>query len=289
MAHDGGHSGTESEGPGPRLLLVLCDAPLRGGLLDELRRRATGEAARIQVVAPAVSSSPVDEGAGDLEEARAAAAGRLRESLEVLDRAGIEADGEVGDSELAVAVADAVAFFDPQEVILATRPAEASPFVSAQDIERVRTENRVPVAHVMVDPELGAEVVAVDRDAGGGPGPQESAAAEASLVADEQPVEMSEAITHMSPRAWLALGMGVVATAALIALGIDCAVAERTIAGACGIRMLLALAASIVLFWHIVALVLMRTVHYQGLWHDLAADVLLFGTPPAVLVSFLLG
>lgn len=269
------------------LLLVVADAAVRGGLLDALRANVPA-GAEIGVVAPALTESVVDEEAGDLEEARAAAEGRLRESLQVLHSAGINAEGEVGDSELAVAVADAVATFDPSEVLVATRPLGRSALVEEGDIEQVRSETKVPVVHVVVDPELGAEVVGVERDTGGIARGEESVAAEDSLVAEEQPVEMTEVITDMSGRAWLGLGVGTVGTAALIGMGIDCAVGSPTITGGCGLRMLLAIAASIILFWHVIALVLMNTVKYRGPWHDLVADTLLFGIPPAVLVSFLL-
>ena len=40
--------------------------------------------------------------------------------------------------------------------------------------------------------------------------------------------------------------------------------------------------------WHGVALLIWGSVRYRGFWHKAAADLVLFGIPPAIIVSLLM-
>jgi hypothetical protein len=64
---------------------------------------------------------------------------------------GIEAVGDVGDPDPYSATMDAIAEFEPDEVIISTLPATVSGWQRRDLVERVRASTRVPVEHVEVD------------------------------------------------------------------------------------------------------------------------------------------
>ena len=57
------------------------------------------------------------------------------------------------------------------------------------------------------------------------------------------------------------------------------------------IRMLplIAIGAFMVTLWHAVALLVFGSVGYRGRWETLAADIVLFGVPAAVVISLIVG
>ena len=61
------------------------------------------------------------------------------------------------------------------------------------------------------------------------------------------------------------------------------------VTGGCAVRVGIAIGAFMITLWHSVALLLMGSVRYRGFWNDAAADMVLFGIPPAIVVSLLVG
>src|SRR5437868_2221880 len=90
------------------ILVIANETAQTGALQDAIRRRAgdPGEA-RIAVVAPALNSR-VRHWLSDEDDARRAPELRLAECVERLARAGLEADGRVGDADPLQAIADAL-------------------------------------------------------------------------------------------------------------------------------------------------------------------------------------
>ena len=74
-------------------------------LLAELRRRVDGVRAQVFVVSPALNSK-LRHWVSDEDQARVAAQNRLDESLEAMRAAGIEARGQIGDSDPLQAIED---------------------------------------------------------------------------------------------------------------------------------------------------------------------------------------
>lgn len=92
----------------------------------------------------------------------------------------------------------------------------------------------------------------------------------------------------MPRRDRFALIVGITGTIVLGILTLVCP-EDGSFSGGCAARGLIALAAFTITVWHTVALILMSSVRYRGFWNVAAADMLLWGIPPAIVLSLLLG
>jgi hypothetical protein len=144
---------------GERRILVIANETVGGETLrDCIRKRAEGVREEVLVVCPALNS-PVRHWASDEDTARAAAQQRLDESLERLRDGGINARGEVGDSEPLQAIEDALRTFGPDEIIISTHPEGRSHWLERGVVTAARERFAVPITHVMVDIEAEREEV----------------------------------------------------------------------------------------------------------------------------------
>ena len=89
----------------------------------------------------------------DEEEARASSRARLDQTLEALRAAGIEANGEVVASDPYEAVLDQLELDPPTEIIISTLPRTRSGWLRRDLVERVREGTKLPVEHVVVNPD----------------------------------------------------------------------------------------------------------------------------------------
>jgi nucleotide-binding universal stress UspA family protein len=136
---------------GERRILVVANETVGGRkLLDTLRERAEGVREQVFVVAPALNS-PLRHWASDEDPARAQAQRRLEESLARLREAGVNATGEVGDSEPLQALEDALRTFAPDEIVISTHPPGRSHWLEKGIVEDARQRFAVPITHVVVD------------------------------------------------------------------------------------------------------------------------------------------
>jgi hypothetical protein len=103
----------------PKLLEAIAAAARRGA---ETPRSSEGPP-ELLVLAPALNPG-LAHWASDLREARLAAQDRLAVTLAGLAAAGLEARGQVGDSEPIQAIEDELRAFPAQEVLLGTPPGE---------------------------------------------------------------------------------------------------------------------------------------------------------------------
>jgi hypothetical protein len=98
-------------------LLVSTAEPISAELLQEV----TGELdddAEVLVISPATTHSPLRFWVSDVDEAIEHADEVQSETVERLEEAGVEAAGEVGDSEPLRAIEDALATFPADRVVL---------------------------------------------------------------------------------------------------------------------------------------------------------------------------
>jgi hypothetical protein len=103
----------------PKPLEAIADAARRGAERPGSREGPP----ELLVLAPALNPG-LAHWASDLREARLAAQDRLAITLAGLAAAGLEASGQVGDSEPIQAIEDELRSFPAQEVLLATSPGE---------------------------------------------------------------------------------------------------------------------------------------------------------------------
>jgi hypothetical protein len=147
--------GAENE----RRILVIANETVGGETLrEEIRRRSEGYEEHVLVVCPALNS-PIRHWASDEDRARAAAQERLGRSLARLAEAGIEARGEVGDSEPLQAMEDALRTFGADEIIISTHPEGRSNWLEKGVVRGARERFAVPITHVVVDLEAEHEEV----------------------------------------------------------------------------------------------------------------------------------
>ncbi|AFM18853.1 gamma-aminobutyrate permease-like transporter [Mycolicibacterium chubuense NBB4] len=147
----------------PHRVLVLANQTVDSReLLDELRRIGAGREAQYMVVVPA---SPVDTGAAEThgprdvtEATQEAATARLDTTLAALRHENLDAQGELGDYRPLRALDHAVAKFSPDQIVIATLPAEFSVWHRFDVVDRARAQFNVPVTHVVAQSAVRNEV-----------------------------------------------------------------------------------------------------------------------------------
>ena len=149
-------------GDGRHRLLVVANETVGGeALLEEIGNRCRGRDCEILVVTPALAASRAAHWASDVDEAIELARQRMELSVIEIERAGLKARGEVGDSDPNVAIEDALRVFPADEIVISTHPPERSRWLEHGVVERARDEIDLPVTHVVVD--LEAEASAPSR------------------------------------------------------------------------------------------------------------------------------
>jgi hypothetical protein len=144
-------------GDGRHRVLVVANETVGGAaLLEAIGERCRGKRSEIFVITPALTATRADHWASDVDEAIVIARQRLELSLiEIDQRLGIRARGEMGDSDPIVAIEDALRVFPADEIVISTHPPERSRWLENGVVERAREEIDLPITHVVVD--LAAE------------------------------------------------------------------------------------------------------------------------------------
>jgi hypothetical protein len=142
---------TQLGAAGERRVLVVANETVGGEeLLSAMSTLALSQQTQFLVVCPALNTR-LKTFTSDSDPAREAAQERLDETLSRLASVGIEARGEVGDSDPLVAVDDAVRTFGPNEIVISTHPPGKSNWLERGVVETVQAHYDVPVTHVVVD------------------------------------------------------------------------------------------------------------------------------------------
>ena len=129
-------------------LLVLTPEPVDADLL----RSALGEeveGAEVLVVSPATNQSKVAFWVSDSDEAIHEADAAQEETVERLEEAGVDAAGDTGESEPALAVQDALATFPADRIVIFSHTGEKD---YREDAGLAEVEKRfgVPVTHAEI-------------------------------------------------------------------------------------------------------------------------------------------
>jgi hypothetical protein len=136
---------------GERRILVIANETVGGrALRDLIEARSEGVREQVFVVTPALNS-PVRTWTSDEDGARAAAQDRLETTLQQLRSLGIQATGEVGDSDPLQAISDALRTFGADEIILSTHPEGRSNWLERDVVAKARERFVPPITHVVVD------------------------------------------------------------------------------------------------------------------------------------------
>jgi hypothetical protein len=134
-----------------RRILVVANETLSGrALREEIAHRAGAETAELRVVCPALNTK-LKHWTSDEDQARAAAQARLDAILDMLEREGFTATGDIGEGDPVQAMEDALRVFPADEAIISTHPPGRSNWLERDVVRRARERIPIPVTHVIVD------------------------------------------------------------------------------------------------------------------------------------------
>ncbi len=275
--------GPAAGGPGGGRVLVVVDEAVAG---TELRRSVVDHLGEkpgaVFVVAPALVHSGLKHTMGDVDDAIGPAEERLRRTLEELRGAGIEADGEVGDSDPMVAIGDEILKFHPDQILLVAHTDKEGDFAERGLIEQLQRDLDLPVTELVVDRAESPHVLDVKETERG--------------AGRDKGWRPSGNLPPLSRRDFGGIVVAIVGTLILGALAADCVgeasghdFEEGRLGFACAARILIATALALINLAHVVGLLLFQSVGYEGMWNRFFARLSLIGTPTAIVASLLLG
>jgi len=131
-------------------LLVLTPEPVNADLLrstlgDEV------EGAEVLVVSPATNRSKLAFWISDPDQAIADAETAQTESVERLEEGGIDAAGDTGESEPALALQDALATFDADRILILEHPAGDRDAREDTGLDDVEQRFGIPVTRAVIE------------------------------------------------------------------------------------------------------------------------------------------
>jgi hypothetical protein len=130
-------------------LLVLTPEPVDADLL----RATLGEeveGAQVLVVSPATNQSKLAFWVSDPDEAIAEADAAQEETVERLEEAGVDAAGDTGESEPAVALRDALATFPADRIVVFSHPEGDRDYREDAGLADVEARFGIPVTHALI-------------------------------------------------------------------------------------------------------------------------------------------
>src|SRR5215208_5252847 len=125
-----------------RTLVVANETVSSRPLLETLKRKASEEPRAFIVIAPQSDSN----GDGDPHE-------RLARTLEELERAGLQAVGQVEHHDPFTAIQNALQFYAPDDIVISTFPETRSGWMRADLVGRVQASTGKPVEHIVAEEE----------------------------------------------------------------------------------------------------------------------------------------
>ena len=130
-------------------LLVLTPEPIDAALL----RSALGEdvkGAEVLVVSPASNQSKVAFWVSDSDEAIEEAETAQIDTVERLEEEGVDAAGDTGESEPAVAIEDALATFAADRIVIFSHPEGDRDYREDEGLADAEARFGVPVTHALI-------------------------------------------------------------------------------------------------------------------------------------------
>ena len=130
-------------------LLVLTPEPVDADML----RSTLGEdveGAEVLVVSPATTRSKLAFWVSDPDQAIAEAESAEEETVERLEEQGVDAAGDTGESEPAVALQDALATFPADRIVVFSHPEGDRDYREDEGLADVEERFGIPVTHALI-------------------------------------------------------------------------------------------------------------------------------------------
>lgn len=252
---------------------------LTRSLLDHL-----GEGVEeIFVVAPALPESGIDLIMGAVDEAIPPARERLEETLARLNEAGLNARGEVGDSDPIQAISDEIVKFEPEQIIVVAHGEEDRPLAEKGLLERAERDFDLPVLELVVNRDPDPELLDVKSTKPG-----------AGRRRGWRPSYNLPPLSRRDVAGIVVAVVGTVLLGVLAAKGVSNSHSngndheENRLGVEVAAMLLIALAMALINLAHVVGLFLFQSVRYEGIFSRVFARLSLIGTPIAVVVSVVL-
>ena len=267
-------------------MAVLANEVIGGErLVEEIASRVREHGvSEVMIVSPAAVSSRLALAFGDVDEGIEEADQRLHASVDALRRRGIEASGEVGEADPALALHDALAKFPAEEVVVVTHPGERATWLEEHVLDRVKAQLTVPITHIEVEPTSAEPVVKHVEDV---PPERERTAAEHARKEFE-----TDYLPPLSVRDRVALALGPLGVLALWLMAANCQgdifhdYAPHD--AACIALFTIATLATVVVAIHVPFLLLLRSGNERGGLASFMGKTILYGMPVALVAGFVL-
>jgi hypothetical protein len=131
-------------------VLVLTSEPVNAELLRAALGDDAGDA-EVQVVSPALQDSGLRFWMSDADEAIERAQQVQEETVERLDEEGVDAAGDTGESDPLQAMADALATFPADRIVVFAHPEREASYLEDDVVAEAERRFGVPVVHGTVD------------------------------------------------------------------------------------------------------------------------------------------
>jgi hypothetical protein len=128
-------------------ILVIANQAVKHDALDAAM--IAHDDVNVLVVAPALNTR-IRHWTSDEDRARRDAATRLQASVATLNNASIPVRGWVGDADPMYAIADALVFFDAEELLISTPPEHRCNWLARDLVHRVGDRFKLPVTQTVV-------------------------------------------------------------------------------------------------------------------------------------------
>lgn len=263
---------------GKRALVVANEQISGERLVGTVVERLGPGVEEVFVVAPALADSALNHIMGDVDAAIPPARERLEATLREFRERGVEASGEVGDSDPIQAISDEIVKFEPEQILLVAHSDEEGAFAENGLLEQAERDFDLPVLELVVSREESPEVLDV-----------KSTKPTAGRKKGWRP---SYNLPPLTPREIGGILLAIVGT---IALGM---LASKGVAdsqsngndheeGRLGVEaaaaVLIALGMALINLAHVVGLFLFQSVRYDGIFSRFFARLSLIGTPIALV------
>jgi hypothetical protein len=264
--------------------LVVVDEKVSGSELHEaLLGHLDDDTSEVFVVAPALANSTLKHVMGDVDEAIGPARERLESALAALRDAGLEARGEVGDSDPIQAMHDEMVKFEPEQIVVVAHRNGEGAFAEKGLLEQVERDFDIPVTELVVDRAEQPHVLEVQNTQ--------------PVAGRDKGWRPSFNLPPFSKRELAGIAVAIVGT---ILLGILASKGvansegngndseENRLGAEAAAMVLIALAMALINLAHVVGLFLFQSVRYQGMFSRFFARLSLYGTSTAIVVSLIL-
>jgi hypothetical protein len=131
-------------------LLVLTPEPVDAPMLRSVLGEEI-EGAEVLVISPATNQSKMAFWVSDSDEAIEEAEGAQEETVERLEEDGVDAAGDTGESEPAVAIQDALTTFDADRIVVFSHPEGDRDYREDEGLADAAARFGVPLTHALIE------------------------------------------------------------------------------------------------------------------------------------------